>query len=314
MFDGVKMLDVIAPAEVFVEANRAGASYDLQFVSVDGAPVRTSVGATLSVAGAASAISSSDTIIISGLDDLERLPLDPRIIEATRHLATGATRIASVCTGAFYLAKAGLLNGKRATTHSRAIGYLRRSFPDVEVVPDVVFVEDDAVFTSAGMAAGTDLALSFVQRDYGPATARIVAEAMMTPMQRTGTHSQHPIPLPQGEPLDMALQKVLQLIAQDPTAPHTVASLAHAAAISPRQLHRLFVARLGITPSEQLRKARLDIARAFLDSGGQISEAARASGLGSTSSLRRSFRREFGETPLQYRKKRMRYNPSHPTQ
>jgi transcriptional regulator GlxA family with amidase domain len=154
VFDGVKLLDAAGPAEVFAEANRFGANYSLEIASVDGHDVITSIGTRLAVTRRVSSIDSADTVVVAGGDDLVGRPIDPALVEALKSVPTRTRRLASVCTGSFILAQAGLLSGRRATTHWRHTRLLARAFPDVGVEPDAIFVRDGDVYTSAGVSLG----------------------------------------------------------------------------------------------------------------------------------------------------------------
>ena len=167
VFDGVKLLDAAGPAEVFAEANRFGANYRLRIASVDGRDVRTSIGTGFAVTDRIASIESADTVLVAGGDGLVGRPIDPALVDALKIVPSRTRRLASICTGSFILAQAGLLSGRRATTHWRHARLLARAFPDVSVEPDAIFVRDGHVFTSAGVSAGIDLALALVEDDYG---------------------------------------------------------------------------------------------------------------------------------------------------
>ncbi len=149
VFDGVKLLDVAGPAEVFAEANRFGADYRLTVASVDGQTVRTSVGIPLTVSTRISSLDCADTVMVAGGDELVGRPIDPDLVDALKLIAPRTRRLASVCTGAFILARAGLLSGRRATTHWRHAGRLARAFPDIDVEPDAIFVRDGDISSRA---------------------------------------------------------------------------------------------------------------------------------------------------------------------
>jgi transcriptional regulator GlxA family with amidase domain len=157
VFDGVKLLDAAGPAEVFAEANRFGAEYRLTVASVDGEDVTTSIGTRFAVTERISSIDSADTVLVAGGDNLVGRPIDPAPVAALRALPGRTRRLASICTGSFILAEAGLLRGRRATTHWRHAALLARAFPDVDVTPDAIFVRDGDVFTSACPRVSTSL-------------------------------------------------------------------------------------------------------------------------------------------------------------
>ena len=153
VFDGVTLLDVAGAGEVFVEANRFGADYKLKIASLDGRDVTTSIGTRLGVTDSISSIGSADMVLVAGSDQLPGRAIDPALVEAVRSVSAGARRMASICTGTFILAQAGLLSGRRATTHWHDARSLARAFRDVTVEPDAIFVRDGDVFTSAGVSS-----------------------------------------------------------------------------------------------------------------------------------------------------------------
>jgi transcriptional regulator GlxA family with amidase domain len=165
VFDGVKSLDVTGPAEVFAEANLFGADYSLVYVSPSGEAVATSIGSTMPVDGPADSVSCADTVVVCGGDVLVGAPIEPELVAAIRLFRERTRRLVSICTGSFALAAAGALSGRRATTHWRYAQLLAHGFPDIDVLPDALFVEDYGVFTSAGVSAGIDLALALVEAD-----------------------------------------------------------------------------------------------------------------------------------------------------
>lgn len=301
VFDGVKLLDVAGPAEVFAEANRFGADYQLMVASVDGEAVRTSVGIPFAVSDRISSLESADTVMVAGGDELVGRPIDPDLVEALKSVADRTRRLASVCTGAFILARAGLLSGRRATTHWRHAGRLARAFPDIDVEPDAIFVRDGELFTSAGVSSGIDLALALVEQDYGTEMAREVARSLVVYLKRAGGQSQFSVLVETDPPAGSALRNVLDSIAADPGAEHSVKTLAAQASVSTRQLTRLFHTELGTTPARYVESVRIDIARAALDAGHSVNDTARLAGFGSTETLRRVFANHLGISPKAYR-------------
>jgi transcriptional regulator GlxA family with amidase domain len=301
VFDGVKMLDVAGPAEVFAEANLFGADYTLGYASPSGAAVTTSVGLRLPVDGAAADVAEADTVVVAGGDALVTRPVPAELTEAIRALRPRARRLVSICTGSFALAGAGVLDGRRATTHWRHAGLLARAHPEVEVRPDALFVEDGGVVTSAGVSAGIDLALALVEQDHGAGLARSVARGLVVFMQRPGGQSQFSAPLEVRPARTPALRSVVDLVAAQPALEHTAASLAAVAGVSPRHLGRMFAAELGTTPAKFVEQVRLDHAKALLDAGGTVAEAARAAGFGSPETMRRVFVARLGVPPSGYR-------------
>jgi transcriptional regulator GlxA family with amidase domain len=301
VFDGMKLLDAAGPAEVFAEANRFGADYRLRFASVDGADVITSIGTRFAVTDRIAQIDGVDTVLVSGGDNLVGRPIDPSLVAALREVPARARRLASICTGSFILAEAGLLDGRRATTHWRHARLLARAYPTISVEPDAIFVRDGAVYTSAGVSAGIDLALALVESDYGAELVRDVARSLVVYLKRAGGQSQFSTLVEADASAESALRQVTDAIAADPTADHSVKSLAALASLSTRQLTRLFHAELGTTPARYVETVRVDVARAALDAGRQVGETARLAGFGSAETLRRVFVNHLGVSPRAYR-------------
>lgn len=301
VFDGVKLLDAAGPAEVFAEANRFGANYALQIASVDGRDVTTSVGTRFPVDGRISSFESADTVVVAGGDNLVGRPIDPALVEALKTVPARTRRLASVCTGSFILAQAGLLTGRRATTHWRHAGRLARAFPDVCVEPDAIFIRDGDVFTSAGVSSGIDLALALVEMDYGPELVREVARSLVVYLKRAGGQSQFSVLIEADPPPDSPLRAVTDAITADPGTDHSVKKLAARASLSARQLTRLFQSELGTTPARYVELVRIDFARAALEAGRTVAGTARVAGFGSTETLRRVFLNHMGITPKAYR-------------
>jgi transcriptional regulator GlxA family with amidase domain len=303
VFDEVTMLDVAGAGEVFAEANRFGADYRIKIASVDGLDVRTSIGTRLGVTDAISSIESADTVLVAGSDDLPRLPIDRDLVEAIKSLAGRTRRLASICTGSFVLAQAGLLNGRRATTHWHDARLFARAFPDIKVEPDAIFVRDGDVFTSAGVSSGIDLALALVEMDHGTDLVRDVARWLVVYLKRAGGQSQFSVLVEADPPPQSPLRKVADAISADPAANHSVQSLAAQASLSTRQLTRLFQAELGTTPARYVEMVRIDAARAALDAGHTVADTARVAGFGSPESLRRVFSDHLGVSPKAYRER-----------
>ncbi|ART70045.1 AraC family transcriptional regulator [Mycobacterium dioxanotrophicus] len=301
VFDDATLLDIAGPAEVFSEANRFGAQYQVKIASLDGRDVTTSIGTRLGVTDRISSFDSADTVMIVGSDDLVGRPIDPALVDAVKSLSGRARRVASVCTGSFVLAKAGLLTGRRATTHWRDVRQFARSFPDIVVEPDALFVRDGNVFTSAGVSSGIDLALALVEMDYGTELVRSVARWLVVYLKRAGGQSQFSVLVETDPPLASPLRPVTDAIATNPAAGHSVKRLAAQASLSPRQLTRLFQSELGTTPARYLQMVRIDAARAALDAGRTVADAAHLAGFGSAQTLRRAFLSSLGITPKAYR-------------
>lgn len=301
VFDGMKLLDAAGPAEVFAEANRFGASYRVVMASVDGRDVVTSVGTRLAVSTSIGSVKKADTVVVVGGDDLVGRPIDPELVTAVTGLRPRTRRIASICTGSFILAQAGLLDGRRATTHWRHTGLLSRAFLRIDVEPDAIFVRDGDIYTSAGVSAGIDLALALVEDDHGTDLVRDVARSLVVYLKRAGGQSQFSALVESRPPQRSALRSVTEAIAADPGADHTVKMLAAQASLSTRQLTRLFQSELGTTPARYVEMIRIDAARSALDAGRSVADSARLAGFGSAETLRRVFVTQFGISPKAYR-------------
>lgn len=302
VFDGVTMLDVSGPAEVLHQARRLDHHYDLALISPRGGEVRTSTGMPLSGTVTAAEAGRINTVLVAGGDCLTEQPMDAELLATTRILAARATRVASVCTGAFVLAALGLLDGRRATTHWRHAGTLAHRHPRVRVEPDAIHVRDGRFITSAGISAGIDLTLALVEDDHGADTARRIARELVVFLQRPGGQSQFTTATPPPTRNDL-LRPLIHSVLADPAADHDLPSMARAAAVSPRHLTRLFHTELGTTPARWVERVRLGHAQQLLLDGHSVTSAARHSGFGSDETLRRVFVRHLGITPTAYRQR-----------
>jgi transcriptional regulator GlxA family with amidase domain len=303
VFDGVKKLDIAGPAEVFAEANLSGTRYEITMLSPDGQDVRTSIGTRVPVDAAASDAGHFDTVLIAGGEPFPATPVPEPLREAAKILAGRAERTASICTGAFVLAAAGLLDGKRATTHWKHTAELARRHPLSRVEPDAIFVRDGSIFTSAGVTAGIDLALALLEEDAGTDLARTVARSLVVYMQRAGGQSQFSATLEGPGPRTPVLRLVIDRVKADPTEQYSVADLAAIARVSPRQLTRLFHEELATTPGRYVELVRFDLAKAHLDAGQTVTMAAELSGYGTSEALRRAFVSRLHISPSKYQRR-----------
>jgi transcriptional regulator GlxA family with amidase domain len=303
VYDQVKLLDVAGPAEVFAEANRLGASYDIVLISPDGADVLTSLGIRLSVGGAAGGGGTWDTFLVSGGDGYPTAAIEPELVDATLALANGTHRVGSICTGAFILAAAGLLEGRRATTHWKVAHKLAARYPTTRVEPDSIYVRDGNTYTSAGVSAGIDLALALVEEDHGPDLSREVARRLVVYLQRPGGQSQFSAPMQAPLPRTPALRSVVERVTADPTGDHSLHALAEQLNLSPRHLSRLFRAEMSTTPVRYVELIRFDLAKAFLDQGHNATQAAALAGFPSYESMRKVFLREVELSPAAYQRR-----------
>lgn len=303
VYDRVSLLDVAGPAEVFAEANRFGADYQIMLVSANGTGVTASNGIRVAVDGGVASEPAPDTFLVAGGDVYPRSHVAHDLVEATRMLAARAGRVASVCTGAFVLGAAGLLDGKRATTHWKVTDQLATLCPTTRVQADAIYVRDGATYTSAGVSAGIDLALALVEEDHGPDLARDVARALVVYLQRSGGQSQFSAPLQGPPPRSPALRSIVDLVTADPSGDHSPGELARHLNVSPRHLNRLFRDELSTTPARYVEQIRFDMAKALLDQGHTATKAAALAGFPSYESLRRVFARESSISPAAYQRR-----------
>jgi transcriptional regulator GlxA family with amidase domain len=301
LFEGVQSLDVTGPLEVFTGASRlTPGRYRVSTAGVGGVPVRTSSGLCLTPDLALDR--PPDTLIVPG--GAGTRPAPPELVEWLRRHGTEPQRVMSVCSGAFLLAEAGLLDGRRATTHWQHCDALARRFPAITVEPEPIFVRDGRVSTSAGVTAGIDLALALVEDDLGRDAALTIARHLVMFLRRPGGQSQFSAQLSGQLAGREPLRDVQRLIAEHPDADLSVPVLAAHANLSPRHFTRAFAAETGVPPGRYVDRVRLETARRLLeDSGDGIAEVARASGYGTPEAMRRAFVQTLGVAPSEYRRR-----------
>ncbi|MEU6673380.1 GlxA family transcriptional regulator [Streptomyces sp. NPDC046925] len=306
LFDGVQSLDVTGPVEVFAGAAacRGGdePAYRIRTASLDGAPVRTSSGLTLVPDSSLADAPVPHTLLAPG--GLGTREADPRLIAWLRENAPHARRLVSVCTGAILLAEAGLLDGRRATTHWAFCGKLARDHPAVEVDPDPIFVRDGHVATSAGVTAGIDLALALVEEDLSRDEALTVARHLVVFLRRPGNQAQFSAQLAAQTARREPLREVQQWITEHPDDDLCVESLAARARLSPRHFARAFQTETGMTPGKYVERVRVEHARRLLeDTSDGVEEISRACGYGTPEAMRRAFVKILGTAPAEYRRR-----------
>ncbi|GAA3977323.1 GlxA family transcriptional regulator [Streptomyces marokkonensis] len=310
LFDDVQSLDVTGPVEVFsgAETHTPG-TYRIRTASLDGAPVRTSSGLTVVPDQALADASRPDTLIVPGGRG-SRNP-DPGLIDWLRVNGPRARRLVSVCTGAILLAGAGLLDGRRATTHWAYSDRLARDHPAVDVDPDPIYIRDGHVATSAGVTSGIDLALALVEEDLDRETALTVARHLVVFLRRPGNQAQFSVQLAAQTARREPLRELQRWITEHPGADLSVESLAARARLSPRHFARAFQAETGTTPGRYVDRVRLEHARRLLeDAGDGVEEVSRVSGYGTPEAMRRAFVKALGTSPAEYRR-RFRPAPVH---
>lgn len=288
-----------APLAVFETANLILKDhfYDLHVVSVSGGLVINSFGVATQTERADQL--ALDTLLIGAPSDI-REP-SASVVDLLQRSYQRTRRIASICVGAFILGSAGLLDGRRSTTHWFYGRELQSRFPKTRVEIDRIFVGDGSIWTSAGMTAGVDLALTLVERDIGSRKAREAAKAMLVHHRRAGGQSQHSSLLEIDAKSDR-IQDALHHIRGNLSKPLSVERLAQVACLGPRQFSRVFRMETGMTPAKAIEALRLESARLMLEQGRVPVEAvARANGFGDRERLRRSFLRSYGRTPQSIR-------------
>ena len=306
LFDGVQSLDVTGPLEVFANA---GAAYEVTTASLDGRPVTTSSGLRLLPgAGLRELTGETGLLLVPGGEGARRR--DPALVRWISDHASQAARVASVCTGTFLLAAAGLLRGRRVTTHWAYCAELAAQYPDLTVDPDPIFVTSGNVATSAGVTAGIDLALALVEDDLGRDVALALARHLVVFLRRPGSQAQFSAQLSAQVAGRAPLRDVQHWIAEHPAADLSVHALAGRASLSPRQFARAFAAEVGMPPGRYVDRARLEAARRRLeDTASGVEETARACGYGTSEAMRRAFIRALGVSPAEYRR---RFRPKEP--
>lgn len=301
VFADFQILDAAGPLAAFEIASLiAGGAYEIRLLSEAGGMVRSSAGAAMDTAPLDEA--PYDTVIVAGGAGTRALAELGGVVAWTRRQAAGARRIASVCSGAFVLAEAGLLDGRRATTHWGRSEQFARRYPKVRLEPDRIYVQDGPVWTSAGITAGIDLALALIEHDLGAAVARRTAQQLVVHHRRPGGQSQFSELLDLGgasgrfEPLlDWARERLAE--------PLGVERLAEQAAMSPRHFARAFAAETGTTPAKAVERLRLEAARLRVETTREpIDRVAQAVGFGDPERMRRAFLRTFGQPPQALRR------------
>ncbi len=298
--DGVVAFDLSVPAQVFGHADERD-RYELRVCGGRSGPVATSTGFSLLADHGPDALAWADTVIVPGVEDRVVGRPEP-VLAALRAADRRGARMVSICTGAFVLAQAGLLDGRRAATHWRDAPTLARLFPRVEVDPDVLYVDEGRVLTSAGVAAGIDLCLHLVRRDHGAERANAVARRMVVAPHRGGGQAQfveHPVPATPQDGLGATCAWMLERMHE----PITVAAMARHAARSERSFARHFRAATGTTPLRWLHAQRVMHARRLLEETDlPVEEVARRAGFGTATVLRTHFARATRTTPAAYRR------------
>jgi transcriptional regulator GlxA family with amidase domain len=306
-YDGIQSLDLTGPVEAFDVATRHGIvpPYRVEVVAPSTQPIVTTSGITITPARSIHDLRTAvDTFIVAGGDGVYAQLADPDLMKSVRRVASRARRVASVCTGAFVLAEAGLLDGRRVTTHWARCRRLARDYPDLDVDSDPIFVRDGDVYTSAGVTAGIDLCLALVEEDHGRDLALSVARQLVVFLKRPGGQAQFSSHLSTQLADHDALAEVQGWVADHLDADLSVARLAERAAMSPRHFARVFRAETGVTPARFVEHARVEQARRRLEeSSAGVEEIAHDCGFGTPETMRRAFLRSLWVGPSEYRQR-----------
>jgi transcriptional regulator GlxA family with amidase domain len=311
VFPGFQALDATGPLEVFSAANdawrdrqrEAPPPYQLLLVAREAGRVRTSSGyELLAPLGVTELRGALDTLLVAGGTGTAAAVADRALVRFVRRQAPRARRVAAVCTGAFLLAEAGLLDGLRVTTHWSAAGLLQQRYPRLRVDPDSIYVREGSIWTSAGVTSGMDLALALVEEDLGREIALAVARRLVLFVKRPGGQSQFSAQLA-GQLAERSPLRDLQgWIAEHPEADLSVEALARRVAMSPRHFARVFTREVGRTPARFVEEVRVESARRRLEEGDEpVETVAAACGFGSAETLRRAFLRVLRVGPTGYR-------------
>jgi transcriptional regulator GlxA family with amidase domain len=310
VFDGVQPLDAVGPHEVFAGAGRAAASvgriggYRVTLASSAGGTVRAESGLRLGTDLLPDMDQPIDTLVLAGGSGANAAAADDTLVAWIRAAAPRCRRVATVCSGAFLGAAAGLLGGRRVTTHWARAQELRDTHPDLTVDPDPIYIRDGKVWSSAGVTAGIDLSLALVQDDLGVDVAQTIARWLVMFLHRPGGQTQFasPVWVPRAE--RSTVRAVQDLVEAAPGGDHRVPTLAAAAAMSVRHFTRVFTADVGESPSRFVERTRVEAARRELETTGDTLDlVAVRCGLGSAETLRRVFQRHLAVAPDAYRRR-----------
>ncbi len=309
-FPGMQSLDAVGPLEVFSSATRVAAGmgvqpgYRVELVSASGGPVRCESGLEVGTAPLPRDGEPIDTLVLPGGDGVHGARADAALMAWIRDTAPSCRRLATVCTGTFLAAEAGLLAGRTVTTHWARAGRLATEFPDLTVDADPIYVHDGGVWTSAGVTAGIDLALALVDDDLGTEVAQTVARWLVMFLHRPGGQTQFAAPVWVPRADRSTVRAVQSLVEAAPGGDHRLPALAAAAAMSVRHFSRVFTAEVGESPGRYVERVRVEAARRELETTDDTLDViAVRCGFGTAETLRRSFRRRLGVAPDSYRRR-----------
>lgn len=305
-YPGVQVLDVTGPHEVFAGATTAsagrGPQYRLQVVAVDGGPVRSESGLSV-LTTAIDDVGAVDTLIVPGGTGVIEACADPELVAAVGELAGRARRIATVCSGAFLAAAAGLLDGRRVATHWARARRLAATFPAVDVDDDAIYVRDGHVWSSAGVTAGIDLSLALVEEDHDAEVAQTVARWLVMYLRRPGGQTQFATPVWTDRAPPGPVRAAQELIESRPGGDLRLGVLAAEVGMSERHFVRRFTAEVGVTPGRYVARVRLEAARRELErTDDTLDVVAHRCGFGTAETLRRAVVGHLGVSPGAYRR------------
>jgi transcriptional regulator GlxA family with amidase domain len=310
VFPEFQTLDAVGPVDVLDGLNQfldttAGPSprYAVQLVAADAGLVRSDSGMGIHAdTSLRDATGPVDTLIVAGGRGVRRAAADEQVIDWIRGCAGGARRVCSVCSGAFVLAAAGLLDGHTVTTHWARAEQLAAEYPEVVVDADPIHRRSGKIWTSAGVTAGIDLALALVEEDHGPDAAQTVARWLVMFLRRPGGQSQFAAPVWTEGTGHESVRAAQEAVHVDPAADHSIETMARRQGFSTRHFTRVFSAEVGCTPARYVERVRVEAARRELETTTVgLTGVARACGFGTTETMRRSFLRQVGVTPSDYR-------------
>jgi transcriptional regulator GlxA family with amidase domain len=304
IFDGFQPLDLTGPHEVFQCAARLAGGYSCQIVAPRAGPVSSHGGLQVHAPNGVADLDPGgiDTLVVAGGGGVDQACRERALVDWIAAAGAGARRVTSVCSGVFLLAAAGLVTGRRVTTHWARAEQLALEHPELTVDRDPIFIRDGRVWTSAGVTAGMDLALALVEDDLGRGTAHATAQQMVLFLRRPGSQSQFSLPLWSAQPRTDPIRAVVSAIHTDPGARHGIADLAGHAGLSPRHLQRRFTAEIGSPPAAYVERVRIEAAqRALSETDDPVATIARRYGFGTAETLRRAFHRNISVAPSDYR-------------
>jgi transcriptional regulator GlxA family with amidase domain len=303
-FDAAQILDVTGPLEVFSSASRflPSVRYRTDVVTTGGGPVTASCGLEFASSQIADVTGPVDTLMVTGGAGMDAATVDEELLHHVRRLAVDARRVTSVCSGAFVLAAAGLLAGRRATTHWADCELLGHRYADITVNADAIYVRDGNVWTSAGVTAGIDLALALVADDHGHAAAATVARQLVVYLRRSGGQAQFSALLAGQAANTEPVRDLLSWLRDHLTEDLSVAALARQINLSERQFTRVFKSEVGSTAADHVEAVRIDSACRLLETTNRtIEQIARTCGFGTPETMHRTFRRRLNTTPGDHR-------------